>query len=105
MWNDIERAELGEVFRAHTKGEDVRIFGFLDLTEDRIGRKVVLELRVAHISTEIEVAELLRSVETHAVEVRIVVDLDAVAHGIAVSLTHIESKTDGCTAGGGVVKT
>lgn len=47
----------------------------------------------------------MRSIETHAVEVRIVVDLDAVAHGIAVSLTHIEGKTDGCTAGGSVVKT
>ena len=104
MRRDVERAELGEVFRAKTEREDVRIQRFLNSAESAGRGKIIGDLGVAQISLDVEVAEGLSTVETEAIEVGIVVDLDARANGVAVRLTDVKGDAQRTAAGSRVVK-
>ena len=104
MRRHVERAELGEVLSAEAEREDVGVKRFLIGAEDVVRRQVVGNLGVAQVSLDVEVTEGLNTVEAHAIEVGIVVNLGARTDGIAVRLTDVEGNAQRTAAGSGVVK-
>ena len=85
--------------------DHVGVLAFLPGLRDAGHRQVVLDLRVAEVSTDVEVAERLSGVEAEAVEVGIILDLGFADVGrVGISLTHVEGNTERAAAGGGVVE-
>ena len=104
MRRHVERAELGEVLSAEAEREDVGVKRFLIGAEDVVRRQVVGNLGVAQVSLDVEVTEGLNTVEAHAIEVGIVVNLGARTDGVAVRLADVEGNAQRTAAGSGVVK-
>ena len=104
MRHDIDGARLKEELGANAERPEISVEGFLEGTEDVGRREVVRSLGVAEVSLHVEGAELLRGVDREAVVVGIVVNLGAVADGIAVTGTNVERNAQNAAASSRVVK-
>ena len=99
MRRHVERAELGEVLGTEAEREDVGVKRFLVGAEDVVRRQVVGKPGCSQVSLDVEVTERLSTVEAHAIEVGIVVNLGARTDGIAVRLADVEGNAQRTAAG------